>query len=311
VTAARAGPGAAAPPVYLVDASFFVFRAWFALPDTLTGPDGAPVNAVYGFASFLGDFLEDARPPHAAVAFDESLATCFRNAIYPAYKANREPAPPELQRQFAQCRAIAAAYGLFECADTRFEADDLIGTLADSARRRGQRVTIVSRDKDLVQLLGAGDALWDFAGRRTLTPADVPDAYGVRAEQMVDFLALAGDPVDNVPGVPGIGRKTAAALLAHFDDLDHLYADLDAVGALPVRGARRLAARLFEHREAAELARRLVRIRRDVPLCPQPDDLARRAPDLAALETLYDAAGFGSALRRQAERVAAAFGEPA
>ncbi|RMF94658.1 MAG: exodeoxyribonuclease IX, partial [Gammaproteobacteria bacterium] len=203
---------------------------------------------------------------------------------------------------------ITRALGVAEFADTAYEADDLIGTLAVGMRNAGHSVTIVSRDKDLLQLLEAGDTFWDFAGRRRVGYQDVRSAIGVRAEQVPDYLGLAGDSVDNIPGVPGVGVKTAARLLAHFDSLDELYANLQRVPELPLRGAAGLATRLGEHREQAELCRELARIRCDAPLPAGEASLRRRAPALDTLFAVYDETGFGRGLRDQAERLAAAFG---
>ncbi len=292
---------------YLIDSSIFVFRAWYTIPDSMTDDQRNPVNAVYGFTRFLGDFLESVEPEFVAAAFDVSLKTSFRNDMYPDYKANREPAPPELKRQFAQCREITRAMGIRECADTAYEADDLIGTLAVGVRRAGHAVTIVSRDKDLLQLLEHGDTFWDFAGQKTIKHHQVGDAFGVRAEQMPDFLGLAGDSVDNIPGVPGVGKKTAAALLEQFDDLEDLYAKLDEVAGLNIRGSGKLGAKLAEHQEMAELCRELARIRCDAPMDTSEASLRRQPPELDELWRLYDEVGFGSSLRRQAERIAEKF----
>ncbi|HEX5789101.1 MAG TPA: 5'-3' exonuclease H3TH domain-containing protein [Woeseiaceae bacterium] len=289
---------------YLIDASVYVFRAYHSMPPDIVDDDGYPTNALYGFCRFLGDFIEQVRPGHIAVAFDESLASSFRNSLYPAYKANREPAPEDLRRQFAQCRRYAEALGVMVCADPLYEADDLIGTLVCHGRAVGRPSTIVSRDKDLAQLLTEADVFWDFAGRGKLSYAHIPGTFGVRAEQIADFLALAGDSVDNIPGVPGVGRKTAAALLAAFATLEEIYANLDRLHEVPVRGARTLGAKLELHREAALLARRLTGIACDVPLeNPEPALRARR-PDLGRVNALCDEAAFGAALRRQAERIA-------
>jgi 5'-3' exonuclease len=292
---------------YVIDASIYVFRAWFSIPDDMQDGDGNSVNALYGFTRFLGDFLEYTRPDHVAVAFDSSLETCFRNDIYPAYKANREPAPAELKQQFERCRQVARALGLADFAEQRFEADDIIGTLVMSMRQQGMRSTIVTRDKDMSQLLDAGDMLWDYASGRRIAYKDVRDSYGARAEQMVDFLALAGDSVDNIPGVRGVGPKTATALLDHFDSLDDIYARLDEVAGLPIRGAGKLGARLAAHKEDAILSRRLSAIACDVPMDTESGSLLRQSPDLDGLGELYDRADFGQALRRQAERIAEHF----
>lgn len=290
--------------LYVIDASVYVFRAWFSIPDDMQDRDGQMTNALYGFTRFLGDFLEYTQPEYVAVAFDTALQTCFRNDIYPDYKANRDPAPPELKQQFDRCRAVTRALGLSEFAEARYEADDIIGTLVHRMRREGLKSTILSRDKDLAQLLDAGDVLWDFVGGKRTAYKDVPDKFGVRAEQMVDYLALAGDAVDNIPGVRGVGPKTAAALLQHFDTLEELYARIDEVEGVPVRGARTLGKKLAEHRDTAFLSRELTQIECNVPLESEREDLRRRSPDLDELMRLYDHADFGQMLRRQAERIA-------
>ncbi len=288
---------------YLIDASVYVFRAYYSMPDDLVDGDGNPVNALYGYCRFLGDFIEQVKPEQVAVLFDESLTTSFRNEIYPQYKANREPAPEELKRQFRQCRRFTRALGLMEGAHPGYEADDLIGTLVMEGRRGGTPSTIVSRDKDLAQLVSQQDVFWDFAGKGRLTYDQIPGAFGVRPEQIADFLALAGDSVDNIPGVPGVGKKTAAALLQYFSCLDDVYANLDRVCEVNCRGAKTLALKLEVHRESAMLARRLTGIACDARFERPPSGLRPVAPDLGAINALFDEAGIGMALRRQAERV--------
>jgi DNA polymerase-1 len=290
--------------LYLVDASVYVFRAYYSIPDSMTDRDGRPVNALYGFAGFLIDLLRDARPEHMAVAFDESLTSSYRNEIYPPYKANRELPPQDLEYQFGMCRQLTRALGLVDLASEMYEADDIIATLALQYRERGLNSVIVTRDKDLAQVLRRGDTFWDFAGRRRIAYEQVADVFGVRAEQLADFLALAGDSVDNIPGVPGVGAKTAAALLQRFDDLDAIYAELDQVLEVPVRGAARVRERLAAHRDDAYLARRLTRVHEEVPLDLPSTGLAVGTPDFDALEALFAAADFGTALRRRVRRLA-------
>lgn len=291
--------------LYLVDASVYVFRAWYSMPDSFVSPDGHPTHAVYGYAGFLLTLLERARPESIAVAFDESLTTSYRNDIYPEYKANREPAPEELKRQFQWCRDITAGLGLAWFADPRFEADDLIGTLAAAHRPEGYRVSIVTSDKDLAQLLGPRDELWDFARDRRTDYEGVRDRFGVRAEQMADFLALTGDPVDNIPGVPGVGPKTASALLAHFGTLDELLARVDEITYLSsIRGSKTLGKRLRQHEAAARLARKLTGIHTAADCIRPPVDLSRRAPDLDRLDTLFGKLGFGRQYRKRAADLA-------
>lgn len=289
---------------YLIDASVYVFRAYYSMPDDMVDDDGNPINALYGFCRFLGDFMEQVRPENIAVLFDESLTTSFRTEIYPEYKANRDPAPEELKRQFGQCRRFTRAFGLVECGHPRYEADDLIGTLVTEGRQAGIPSTIVSRDKDLAQLVSREDVFWDFAGKGKVSYEQIPDYFGVWPEQIADFLALAGDSVDNIKGVPGVGRKTAIALLEHFGSMDDLYANLDTVHEVNVRGAKTLGVKLETHRDAALLARQLTGIACDAPVDRPATGLKPTKPDLGAINALYDEASIGMALRRQAERVA-------
>ena len=264
------------PTAHLIDGSLYVFRAWHSMPDEFHDVDGHPVNAVHGYTRFLCELLERERPSHLAVAFDASLTTSFRNAIYPAYKANRELPPPDLERQFVQCRAMTEALGIHMMIDHSYEADDLIGSALWSLRGQGFRSVIVSADKDFGQLLGEQDEQWDFARNMRWGPAGVVERLGVRPEQVADFLALCGDAVDNIPGVPGIGAKTAAALLTHFGSLDDLLERIDEVAFLRIRGAATCAAKLREHGESARLYRRLTRIALDAPIMDSIDALVRR-----------------------------------
>ncbi|MFT3906961.1 MAG: 5'-3' exonuclease H3TH domain-containing protein [Steroidobacteraceae bacterium] len=291
--------------IYLVDASVYVFRAWYSLAPDLHDAEGNPTHALFGFARFIGDLVEQRRPQSIAVCFDESLRGGFRQQLFPAYKANREPAPPQLKRQFALCREFCRHLGVPEFASAEFEADDLIGTLAARARAAGLRFTLVSRDKDLAQLIGPGDVYWDYSDNVEYCYGQIAARFGVAPERMADYLALMGDAVDNIPGVPGIGAKTAAALMNAFESLEALYADLGRTAALEVRGAAGLAARLSLHREAAFLAQALTRIHCAAPLPEERAALLRRSPDLAALERFCQQQGFGLMLPRQAARIAA------
>ncbi len=288
---------------YLIDASVYVFRAYYSMPEDMVDDAGNPINALYGFCRFIGDFMEKVTPEYVAVLFDESLSKSFRTEIYPAYKANRDPAPPELRRQFAQCRRFVRAMGLLEHASPRYEADDLIGTLVEHGRRQGRPSTIVSRDKDLTQLLTKEDVFWDFAGKGKLGYEQIPGSFGVWPEQIADFLALAGDAVDNIKGVPGVGKKTAEKLLGHFDSLDDIYNNLDRVHEVNVRGAKTLGAKLEKHRDDALLARQLTGIACDAPFDDAEAAMQPSAPRLGEINALFDEAGIGMALRRQAERV--------
>ena len=285
------------PTLHLVDASMYVFRAWHSMPDEFHDADGWPTNAVHGFARFLLELLERERPRHIAIAFDEALDSCFRNAIYPAYKANRDPAPPELRRQFAWCKALCKAVGLVTLAHTDYEADDLIGTAVHAGRRDGFRSIIVSADKDLSQLLQADDEQYDFAKAVRWKADGVKARHGVHAHQIADYLALTGDAVDNIPGITGIGAKSAAILLAHFQSLDALLARIDEVPFLRLRGAAGMATHLREQREHALLWRQLTTIALDAPL-PE-GGFARGRGDGEELASLADWMGFGPLTRKR------------
>jgi len=285
---------------WLVDASMYVFRAWHSLPDEFQDDEGWPVNAVHGFTRFVLELLEKYRPPRLLFAFDAALESNFRNAIYPAYKANRDPAPPELKRQFEFCRQICRALGFPVLSDANYEADDLIGSALQVLRRAGLRSRIISADKDLSQLLDGDDEQWDYARAERWNMQGVKARYGVHAHQVADFLGLTGDAIDNIPGVPGIGAKTAASLLEHFGSMDALLARVDEVAYLrSLRGSAAHAARLKEHRELALLSRRLATIACDAPLPEDFAEGARKPVDGAALDALVEKLRFGPMTRRR------------
>jgi len=267
--------------IFLVDASCYVFRAYHSILPDMRDRDGNPVHAVFGFARFLGDLIERVRPTYMAVAFDERRAACYRTRIYPAYKANRERAPLDLASQMRCCRELCRHLGVAVFVDPEYEADDLIGTLASVMRAQGVRAAFISRDKDFAQLMRDGDLFWDFGARGQFGYHDIERHYGVAPERFADYLALTGDQVDNIPGVPGIGHRTAAMLMKAFGSLDELYADLTRVADLPLRGAAC-----------------------DLSLGAGASTLRRQLPNLPALGEFYDRLGFGPFLRRQAERLA-------
>ncbi len=286
-------------PLYLVDASLYVFRAWHSMPDSFQDAQGWPSNAVHGFARFLLDLLERERPAHIAIAFDEALDSCFRHRLYPAYKANREPAPEALRRQFAHCKALCAALGLEVLADRDYEADDLIGSALHAGRGQALRGVIVSADKDLSQLLLDHDEQWDYARNQRWGAGGVKARHGVHAHQIADYLALCGDAVDNIPGISGIGAKSAAVLLAHFGSLDALLERIDEIPFLRLRGAAQMAERLRQQRELALLFRQLTTIAVDAPLAPATPGFTRLAADADMLDGLCGSLRFGPLTRRR------------
>ncbi len=271
--------------LYLVDASIYIFRAWFSIPSEVTGNQGQSVNAAYGFARFLTELLEQTNAKQIVVAFDESLTRSFRNEIYPPYKMNRELPPEELKSQFQICRRMAEALGLNCISSDRYEADDLIGTYATKGQQNNMPVTIVSADKDLAQLLTGKDELWDFARRKRYKPADIKEKFGVFPEQIADYLGLCGDAVDNIPGVPGVGAKTAASILQSFDNLDEIYQNLDQVMHLKIRGAKSLSTKLRDHESQARLSKQLATIVCDAIDCDLSNAMRQEAnlPELTQI----------------------------
>ena len=288
---------------YLIDASVYIFRAHYSMPEDIIDGEGNPINAFYGFCRFIGDFLEKVKPNYIAVLFDESLETSFRSEIYPLYKANREPAPPELKKQFEKCKEFIDLLGLMSWSHPRFEADDLIGTLVRIGREEGRASTILSRDKDLAQLIGKEDIFWDYSGRGKIRHAEIENVFGVRPDQFADYLALAGDSVDNISGAPGVGKKTAIALLQHFKDLQEIYKNLDKIHEVKVRGARTLGAKLEEHYDKVILSRKLTGIDCYADVSEKKYDLIAKMPNIEGINKLYDDLSIGTALRRQAERI--------
>lgn len=257
----------------------------------MTRPDGTPVNAVFGFANMLARMLANHEGSHIAVVFDAARET-FRNRLYPAYKAQRPDPPPELVPQFALVREAAEAFGVPALEAPDWEADDLIAAYSKAAAEAGGEAVIVSSDKDLMQLIGPGVSMLDPIKLKPVGPAEVEEKFGVGPDKVIDVQALAGDSVDNVPGVPGIGIKTAAQLIVEYGDLEALLAR-----AGEIRQPKRRQA-LIENAEQARLSRELVRLRADAPM-PRPIvALKATAPDRARLETWLRTQGFRSILAR-------------
>jgi len=263
------------PTVYLIDASIYIFRAWFSVPDSMRGENGVPVNAIYGFCRFLTEFVERSRATHVAIAFDESLTQSFRNEIYPEYKM-----------KFKYCKRLAEAAGFYCVGSDRYEADDLIATLAKSAQDQGSKVVVVSGDKDLAQVLRGDDFWWDFARDRQLKAPQVVEKFGVPPEAIQDFLGLCGDAVDNIPGVPGVGPKTATGLLQAFGTVEGVYENLASVSSLKLRGAKTLAAKLELHKDQAFLSKLLATVAYDAPIETELNRLLRQSAEVSQLQQI-------------------------
>ena len=280
---------------YLVDASVYIFRYYFALPPNWESRSGYSTEAVYGFTNFLLDLLAR-RPARIACAFDESLGNCFRNEIYADYKCSRALPDEALAFQLAACREMAEVLGIPSFASERYEADDILATLTRicAAEPVGEAPVIITRDKDLGQLLDTGAAsLWDFAADQYLDRAAIEAKFGVRPSQIADYLALVGDSIDDIPGVPGIGAKTAARLLAAFDSVEELIAGAEQVPALGLRGGKGIAEKLTIHADQIRMALRLAQLCDRVPVRVTPSALAPKRADVALAVALAEEFGLG------------------
>src|SRR6201985_3490856 len=284
--------------VFLVDGSSYIFRAYHALPPLNRKSDGLQVNAVLGFCNMLWKLLRDMppdnRPTHLAIIFDKSEVT-FRNKLYPDYKAHRPPAPDDLIPQFPLIREAVRAFDLPCLEQAGFEADDLIATYAREAAGRRATANIVSSDKDLMQLVTDCVTMYDTMKDRRLGIAEVIEKFGVPPEKVVEVQALAGDSTDNVPGVPGIGIKTAAQLIVEYGDLETL---LTRAGEIK-QPKRREA--LIENAEKARISRQLVLLDDKVALEVPLDELAVHEPDPRKLIAFLKAMEFSTLTRRVAD----------
>lgn len=287
--------------LFLVDGSAYIFRAYHALPPLTRKSDGLPVGAVSGFCNMLWKLVQEARdtsvgvvPTHFAVIFDYSSKT-FRNDLYPEYKANRDAPPEDLRPQFALIREATRAFNL-PCIETEgFEADDIIATYAKEAEAVGGDVTIISSDKDLMQLITPNTIMYDTMKDKRVGIEEVYEKFGVGPEKMIDLQALSGDSTDNIPGVPGIGPKTAAQLLDEYGDLETL---LDRAGEIKQNKRRE---NLIEFADLARISKQLVTLKNDVPLDVPLDGLVLEAPNGPKLISFLKAMEFTSITRKVAE----------
>jgi DNA polymerase I len=294
-------PVAKGSHVYLIDGSGYIFRAFHALPPLTRPSDGLPVGAVHGFCQMLWKLLSDSKadaPTHLAVIFDAGRET-FRNQIYPQYKAQRPPAPEELIPQFPLIRDAVRAFNVPCIEQDGFEADDIIATYATRAAKLGATVTIVSSDKDLMQLIQPGVGMLDTMKNKKIGRDEVIEKFGVPPEKVVDVQSLAGDSVDNVPGVPGIGVKTGAELILEYGDLDALLARAGEIKQ-PKRREK-----LIEFADQARISRDLVRLKCDVDVMLPLDDFGVSPPEPTALLTFLRLMEFNTLTRKIADQLGA------
>ena len=281
---------AASPCVYLLDGSSYIFRAFFALP-ALSNAAGLPTNAVYGFTTMTVKLLKTYRPDYLAVALDAGRET-FRNRIYQEYKSNRPEAPPDLIPQFPYIRKVLEAMKVAVLEREGYEADDLIATLARQLSGRGAQVVIVSGDKDLMQLVGDGIRLLDTGKDKWIGLQEVREKFGVEPDKVVEVMGLMGDSTDNIPGVRGIGEKTAIALIQRYHSIENLFSHLDDLDQSGLKGVERIRKALVAGKEAAFLSRTLATVKSDIPIGLELDDLRYQGSDKEKLQALFSELGF-------------------
>jgi DNA polymerase-1 len=260
------------PRAYLIDSSIYIFRAWHIYDESITDSQGNPSNAVFGFCDFLYQLIRQKKPEFIACAFDSSQKESYRKELYPEYKANRDPAPEELKVQFRHCRDFCQALGIANFTSERYEADDIIGSLAHRLREQGMAITIVSADKDLAQLvLGEEDAWWDFARGKVLNHKGIEQHFGVRPDQIADMLALTGDKIDNIPGIPGVGATTASRILKKYSTVEEVMENVEQIAEMRFRGSSRVQALIKTHKEILPLSKLLTTIVTDMEFDEETD----------------------------------------
>ena len=284
--------------IYLIDGSGYIFRAYYALPPLTRKSDGLPVGAVSGFCNMLYKFLEEARslekvdrPTHLAVIFDTARKN-FRNDIYKEYKANRQDTPEDLIPQFSYIRKAVEAFNIPGVELANYEADDLIATYKEQAAKKNIKVTIISSDKDLMQLVDDNTFMMDTMKDRYIGKEEVKEKFGVYPDKVIDLQSLAGDSADNIPGVPGIGIKTAAELINQFGSLEKV---LDNASSIKQPKRRQT---LLDNKDKALISKKLVTLKKDVPVKDSLDDFALKSIDADKILTFLKEMEFGRLFKK-------------
>lgn len=277
------------PPVFILDAMNYIFRAYYAVPPETTTAAGTPNNAILGYTRTLLRILKEQQPEFLVAAFESPRS--FRNELFDQYKANRSETPPTLSPQIDWCRRMTEAIGIPTFEVDGFEADDVIGTITMKMWSRGYPAVIVSGDKDLTQLVRDGVCIYDLANEVWLDRAAVRERFGVEPSQIPELLALNGDPVDNIPGVRGIGPKTARQILSACSSVEDLTLDDALLDSVPMRSRTRILRRILDTMESVRLSRRLATIRCDAPLTVTPDSVRYRRGRREILSPLCDELG--------------------
>ncbi len=277
------------PKLYLIDGSSYIFRAFYGIRQFLSNSKGLPTNALYGFTTMLSKVVRDEQPDYLAVVFD-SKAKTFRHEMYPDYKANRDTPPEELAQQFPYFEPLVAAFNMVSMRQDGYEADDIIGTLAKMGEQAGMAVTIVSGDKDMMQLISPNVHMLDTMKDKRFEKPEVIDKFGVPPDKVIEVMGLMGDSSDNIPGVKGVGPKTATELIQKYGSIEKLYKNIDKIEK------EKLKEKLETDKDNALLSRRLVTIDTEMKLDCQVEDLKMKEPDTDKLRAMFTELEFRSLL---------------
>ena len=283
--------------LYLIDSSIYVFRNWFGATEH-NNNSGQPNQAFIGFSDFVYRLLSERRPSKIVFAFDQSLKQSTRKEVYPEYKANRSPAPTELKNQFQFCRDWIDALGISQVASEYWEADDLIGTLANLHRSDNCSIVFLTADKDLAQLVREGDVWWPYPDKEALDYRGVTKKFKVKPEQIAEQLALAGDKVDNIPGIPQVGMRTASNLLRKYDTIANLRQHLTEVHKMKFRFAGKVQQSLIENQQILDVSTQLTQINCQVEGLDKVT-ISRGEPDTGRMKALIETHQMGSVRQQQ------------
>ncbi len=285
----------------LIDSSIYIFKSYFSLPEKWHAEDSQyPTQALYGFTNFLLDLLKKQQPQYVFCAFDESLKTGFRHQLSPNYKINRELPDEALAFQLNACRQLCRVLGIAEMASPQYEADDLLGAMAKQVRNAGMQPVIISRDKDLTQIIEEGDLYWDIGKSQPKNHQQLEQDLGVGCHQMADYLALVGDSSDSIAGVPGVGPKTARELLSWMPSIEHIIEHSDQLGDLPIRGAAKLSDKIVNNKDQLLLSRKLATILTDIDDIPSCENIQWQGIYQDAFGLFTDEMGFGDVFNHRA-----------
>jgi 5'-3' exonuclease len=288
----------------LIDSSIYIFKSYFTLPERWHADEtGYSTHALYGFANFLLELLKKQQPQFIFCAFDESLQTGFRHQLCPNYKINRELPDEALAFQLNACRQLCRVLGITEMASNQYEADDLLGAMAKQVRSAEMQPVIVTRDKDLTQIIQQGDLYWDIGKSQPKDYKQLERELGVGCHQMADYLALVGDNSDSIAGVPGVGPKTARELLSWMPTVEHIIENSDQLGDLPIRGAARLSDKIVDNQKQLLLSRQLATIVTDIDEIPSCDKIQWQGVLQDAFELFADEMGFGNIFNARAAQL--------